>query len=141
RFNAKADDAAQTHFQGIPSTFAGGMVAATVWFVSSFDLTPPFPRLVGFAITSFFALLALLMVSTIPYPSTKAVKLDIRKAYPALVGISVFLVIVLLNHETMLFAIGVAYLLSGPVLWWRERHKVAAAPPPEHERESLTDVR
>jgi len=141
RFNAKADDTTQKHFQGIASTFAGGMVAATVWFVGSFDLAPPFSRPLGFAITSFFALLALLMVSTIPYPSLKAVKIEGRKAYPALVAILIFLVVVLLNHETMLFALGVAYLFSGPVLWWRERHKPEAEPATEHERESLPDVR
>jgi hypothetical protein len=39
----------------------------------------------------------------------------------------------------MLFALGVAYLLSGPVVWWRERHRVSPAAEPE--RESLTDVR
>jgi CDP-diacylglycerol--serine O-phosphatidyltransferase len=141
RFNAKADDTTQKHFQGIATTFAGGMVAATVWFVGSFDLAPPFPRPLGFAITSFFALLALLMVSTIPYPSLKVVKIEGRKAYPALVAILIFLVVVLLNHETMLFALGVAYLFSGPILWWHERHKVEPAAAAEHERESLTDVR
>ncbi|HTO52007.1 MAG TPA: CDP-diacylglycerol--serine O-phosphatidyltransferase [Myxococcota bacterium] len=141
RFNARADGpSAPKHFQGIASTFAGGMVAATVWFVSSFDLEPPFPRPLGIAITSFFALLALLMVSTIPYPSLKAVKIDFRRAYSALVGIAVLMVVVLLNHEKMLFAIGCAYLVSGPVLWWMERHKPKLEDAAERERESLSDV-
>jgi CDP-diacylglycerol---serine O-phosphatidyltransferase len=141
RFNARADGPnAPKHFQGIASTFAGGMVAATVWFVSSFDLEPPFSRPLGIAITSFFALLALLMVSTIPYPSIKAVKIEGRRAYPALVAILVFLVVVLLNHEKMLFAIGCAYLCSGPVLWWMERNKPKHEDSAERERESLPDV-
>jgi CDP-diacylglycerol---serine O-phosphatidyltransferase len=141
RFNAKADDPNQKHFQGIATTFAGGMVAATVWFVSSFDIAPPFPRPLGIAITSFFALLALLMVSTIPYPSIKNFKLEGRRAFPTLVAILVFLVVVLLNHETMLFALGVAYLCSGPVLWWVERHKPKTETAEDaRERESLGDV-
>jgi CDP-diacylglycerol--serine O-phosphatidyltransferase len=142
RFNAKVDDPNQKHFQGIATTFAGGMVAATVWFVGWFDIAPPFPRPLGIAITSFFALLALLMVSTIPYPSVKAIKIEGRRAYPALVAILVFLVLVLLNHELMLFALGIAYLISGPVLWWVERHKPKSeVAPAQTERESLGDVR
>jgi len=142
RFNAKVDDPNQKHFQGIATTFAGGMVAATVWFVGSFDIAPPFSRPLGIAITSFFALLALLMVSTIPYPSIKGLKIEGRRAYPTLVAILVFLVVVLLNHETMLFALGIAYLISGPVLWWVERNKPKTeAAPAQHERESLGDVR
>jgi len=140
RFNARVDDPNQKHFQGIATTFAGGMVAATVWFVGSFDLEPPFPRPLGIALTSFFALLALL-VSTIPYPSVKGIKIEGKRAFPTLVAILVFLVVVLLNHEKMLFALGLAYLISGPVLWWMERGKPKPVPAPEHERESLGDVR
>ena len=142
RFNAKVDGPEQKHFQGIATTFAGGMVAATVWFVGSFDIAPPFSRPLGMAITSFFALLALLMVSTIPYPSLKGLRIEGRRAYPTLVAILVFFVVVLLNHETMLFLLGIAYLISGPVLWWTERHKpkteLAVG---EREQESLGDVR
>jgi len=109
--------------------------------VGSFDLEPPFPRPLGIALTSFFALLALLMVSTIPYPSVKGIKIEGKRAFPTLVAILVFLVVVLLNHEKMLFALGLAYLISGPVLWWMERGKPKPVPAPEHERESLGDVR
>ncbi|MFI5317460.1 MAG: CDP-diacylglycerol--serine O-phosphatidyltransferase [Myxococcota bacterium] len=142
RFNAKVDDPNQKHFQGIATTFAGGMVAATVWFVGYFEVAPPFPRPLSIAITSFFALLALLMVSTIPYPSVKAIKIEGKSAYPTLVALLLFLVVVLLNHETMLFALGIAYLVSGPVLWWFERRKPRPeAAPAEHEQESLGNVR
>ena len=141
RFNARVDDPAQKHFQGIATTFAGGMVAATVWFVGSFDLEPPFARPLGIAITSFFALLALLMVSTIPYPSVKGIKIEGRRAFPTLVGILVFLVaVLLLNYEKMLFTLGLIYLSSGPVLWWIERGKPQPVAAPE-ERESVGDVR
>jgi len=142
RFNARADEPTTKHFQGIASTFAGGMVAATVWFVDWIGLAPPFPRPLGIAITSFFALLALLMVSTIPYPSIKAIKIEGPRGYPVLVALVVFLVIVLLNHEPMLFSLGILYLLSGPVVWWLERRKPAPAPiEAELNTESTHDVR
>jgi len=144
RFNARADDPTTKHFQGIASTFAGGMVAATVWFMGWLEIAPPFPRPLGIAITSFFALLALLMVSTIPYPSVKAIKIEGRRGYPVLVGLVVFLVVVLLNHEPMLFGLGILYVLSGPVVWWLERRKPKTAPTTldgELKTESTSDVR
>ena len=99
------------------------MVAVTVWIIGWVGYAPPFPRPLGVVITSFFALLALLMVSTIPYPSLKAVRIEGARGYPALVALIVFAVVVLLNHEPMLFGLGLAYVLSGPVVWWLERRK------------------
>ncbi len=127
RFNARADEPSTKYFQGIATTFAGGMVAATVWFITWVGFAPPFPRPLGIGITSFFALLALLMVSTIPYPSLKAVRIEGARGYPALVALIVFAIIVLLNHEWMLFGLGIAYVLSGPVVWWLERRTPAHA--------------
>jgi CDP-diacylglycerol--serine O-phosphatidyltransferase len=143
RFNARATDVVQKHFQGIATTFAGGMVAATVWFVEWLGYSPPFEKPLSMTITTFFALLALLMVSTIPYPSIKAVKIEGRRAYPMLVLILLTLVVVLLNHEVMLFGAGIAYLVSGPVLWWMERKNPKAEPetPGEPRQEHVGDVR
>ena len=144
RFNARATDVVQKHFQGIATTFAGGMVAATVWFVEWLGYSPPFEKPLSMTITTFFALLALLMVSTIPYPSIKAVKIEGRRAYPMLVLILLTLVVVLLNHEVMLFGAGIAYLISGPgavVDGTQEPEDGRAARPAEGEQESLGDVR
>jgi hypothetical protein len=53
------------------------------------------------------------------------------------------LVVVLLNHELMLFGAGIAYLASGPVLWWMERKNPKAEPetPGEPQQEQVGDVR
>jgi len=141
RFNARATDVVQKHFQGIATTFAGGMVAATVWFVEWLGYTPPFQRGLSMVVTTFFALLALLMVSTIPYPSIKGLKIEGRRAYPMLVVVVLALVVVLLNHEPMLFGAGIAYLVSGPVLWWMERKNPKAEPAEaEPKQEPMGDV-
>src|SRR5262245_21764238 len=144
RFNARATDTVQKHFQGIATTFAGGMVAATVWFVEWLGYSPPFAKPLSMMVTSFFALLALLMVSTIPYPSIKLIKIEGRRAYPMLVLILLSLVVGLLNHEPMLFGAGIAYLASGPVLWWMERKNPKPAEPhddaAEAEQEHVGDV-
>ena len=56
----------------------------------------------------------------------------------------VFIVVVLLNHEPMLFGLGILYLLSGPILWRLERSRAKSAPPAletEIPTESTGDVR
>ncbi|HET9039231.1 MAG TPA: hypothetical protein VFN40_03620, partial [Gemmatimonadales bacterium] len=60
------------------------------------------------------------------------------------VALIVFIVVVLVNHEPMLFGLGIAYLLSGPILWRLERNRAKSAPPAlesELETETPADVR
>jgi CDP-diacylglycerol--serine O-phosphatidyltransferase len=130
RFNVKTDGDPHAHFQGIATTFAGNMVAATVWFVGWLGIAPPFSRPVGFLITSGFVGLAILMVSTVPYPSIKSFKIEGPRALPTLGALLIALVLVLLNYEVLLFAAGLVYLCSGPVLWWRLRNAPLPESPP-----------
>ena len=117
RFNVKAAQGDLSWYQGVPSTFAGGMIAATVWFVTWIGYAPPFGRPVGTLLTTLFVALALLMVSTLPYPSLKLVRTDGRRAYPTLVAVLLLTIALLLNHEWMFFALGLAFIVSGPLIW------------------------
>ncbi len=142
RFNVKAARAGdQRHYEGLPSTFAGGFVAVMVWFVTWVDLEPPFAPALGMLITGSFALLALLMVSPVPYPSLKMIKIEGKLAYPTLVAIVLFTVAILLNHEPMMFGLGITFLLSGPVYWLILRRRERASPLEETPRETGSDVR
>ncbi len=68
------------------------------------------------------ALLALLMVSPIPYRSFK--EIDFRHSYGTLVLVVVTLVLVGIQWDVSLFAVGLVYTISGPVEWiWRWRTK------------------
>ena len=142
RFNVAQQDREQTRYQGLPSTFAGGMVAVTVWFMEWAEIGPPLPRGLGLAVTVGFAALALLMVSSIPYPSLKSVRVGRRYGFQLLAATAVGGVVVLLHHEPVLFTLGILYLLSGPTLWILESrtHKApaeeAADPPPSTESHS-----
>ena len=54
-----------------------------------------------------------------------------------------FLIVVLLNHEPMLFSLGILYLLTGPIVWQLERSRAKSAPPAldtESPSESTRDV-
>jgi CDP-diacylglycerol--serine O-phosphatidyltransferase len=131
RFNVKAAQGDSAWYQGVPSTFAGGMIAATVWFVTWIGYAPPFERPIGTLLTTLFAALALLMVSTIPYPSLKLVKVEGRRAYPTLVAVLLLAIALLLNHEWMFFALGLGFILSGPAIWvYRRRKGAPEAPAP-----------
>ena len=138
RFNVHQQVEESTRYQGIPSTFAGAMVAALVWFVGWLGFESPLPRAIGVTATIGFTALALLMVSPIPYFSLKAVKIDRRNAYPVFVALVFAVVIVLLYPEPVLFGLGISYLLSGPILWLagsRLRARSAALGPAEQSEE------
>ena len=121
RFNVQQHVEERGRYQGLPSTFAGGMTAVFVWFVGWVGLEPPFSTPVGLLITISFVSLALLMVSSVPYPSTKSLPISGREAFPILVGIVLAIVLLLLYGDPAFFAIGVTYVLSGPLLWMSER--------------------
>jgi CDP-diacylglycerol--serine O-phosphatidyltransferase len=106
-------------FEGMPSPAAASMVAATQWFVS-------FLREEGrviidvpeWLVAASVVALGLLMVSPIPYRSNK--ELDLRHSYGTLVLVVIALLLVIQEPSVTLFAIGVAYVCSGPVAWvWR----------------------
>ncbi len=128
----------QGRFEGLPSPAAAGMVASTQWFDTflrgqGYDVNLP-PLVIGSGLAS----LALLMVSAVPYRSFK--EIDLRHRFRTLVLIIVALAVVVQEPSLWLFAIGVAYVTSGPAEWaWRSlagRHlEPAAEPEPIASRE------
>jgi phosphatidylserine synthase len=76
------------------------------------------------------------MVSPIPYRSNK--ELHLRQSFGTLVLVVIALLLVIVEHSVTLFAIGVAYVLSGPVEWVWRRHtgqlleELPAAPGPAY---------
>jgi len=117
RFNVQKHQEESVHFQGIATTVAGGSVAVMVWFVGWLGLQPPFAAPIGSAITAAFTMLALLMVSSVPYPSWRSLPVSGRAAFPTLVGLVLGIVLLILYNEPAFFAIVCIYLVSGPILW------------------------
>jgi len=117
RFNV-APSRYHGRFEGMPSPAAAGMVASTQWFVSflrehGIAVDVPAPLIAAGA-----AALGLLMVSSIPYRSFK--EIDLRHSYGTLVIVVFAVALVIQEPSLTLFAIGLAYALSGPVEWvWR----------------------
>jgi CDP-diacylglycerol--serine O-phosphatidyltransferase len=128
RFNVQTSPAAKGRYGGLPSTMAGGFVAVTVWFVNWLGLGPPLPPAVGLAFTAGVVGLALLMVSSVPYPSIGSLRIPGRHGFSTLVAFTIGVVVILLYQEPVLFAIGLIYILAGPALWLRDHRARAQRP-------------
>ena len=108
-------------FEGMPSPAAALVIATTQWFVSFLReqgrVIVDVPEwLVALSVVG----VGLMMVSPIPYRSFK--ELDLRHSFGTLVLVVIAFLLVLIEHSVTLFAICVAYLLSGPVDWLWRRH-------------------
>ncbi|MCS5637184.1 MAG: CDP-diacylglycerol--serine O-phosphatidyltransferase [Myxococcota bacterium] len=107
-------------FDGLPTPAAAGMVVSTVWFAGFLQQNgwgfalPPFLAAAGLVV------LGLLMVSPIPYRSFKEV--NVRGSYTATVLMVILTLVLIIEPGVSFFAVGLAYVLSGPVgAWWRRR--------------------
>jgi CDP-diacylglycerol--serine O-phosphatidyltransferase len=140
RYNVQQHAEERENYQGLPSTFAGGMTAVLVWFVGWLGFDPPFPAWLGFTITLAFVALALLMVSSVPYLSTRVLPVRGRHAFTTLIGAVLGIVLLVLYGDPAFFAIGVTYIVSGPIVWLASRRHKAVPQPAEPSPGESTDV-
>jgi CDP-diacylglycerol--serine O-phosphatidyltransferase len=117
RFNIEQAGRAKTHFHGLPSPAAGGVLASYYWF----SQTPlynetiigdlPWHGLLRYLMAG----LALLMVSDVPYPAWPTFSIrTLRGALGLLLFVSLALGLVFLPRE-FFFPVGMLYVLYGLV--------------------------
>jgi len=116
RFNLQADSAQPTHyFTGLPIPAAAGTVAMWTWAAT--DLSVPLsvrPATVAAAMI----VTALLMVSTIRYPSFKHVRLSLAaRAGILLLVASVVVAAVRTHTSAVLLGVALTYVVLGPAGW------------------------
>ena len=125
RFNVNTEVVDKRYFQGLPSPAAAALVAGFVWIVDNFDLQRT-EWLFGLAAAvTLFA--AVTMVTSVPFYSFKDI--NFRRSVPfwAVLVIVLGLMFVSVSPPVVLFALFVAYALSGYVLWvWKFRKSRSA---------------
>jgi len=117
RFNITSDHKGKPsqHFQGLPIPAACGLVTSFIWVSLDLELSLGL-RLFGVISTMLSS--ALLMVSTIPYPSFKRVRWGLWNAILFLTLVGVLVVLAVKTKTSIcLFVVALIYALSGPLLW------------------------
>jgi len=120
RFNIQQSTGSRDHFTGLPIPMAAGALATTVLLTRGALEMDKAPEV---AILMMVYILALLMVSNIPYRNFKYIDTKKRRSFHLFFGIlSVFFIAALAPHH-VLFAMAALYTLHGPVeaaLAWRK---------------------
>ena len=113
RFNAHASKN-ERYFEGLPCPMAAAVLASGIWALLSYDVTNT-PIIV--AVTVIMLLLALSMVSTLPYRSFK--DLDLRNRVPFVVVLVLVAAFVLVSFDppSVLSVLSLVFFLSGPIAW------------------------
>lgn len=114
RFNVQATNVEKKNFQGIPIPSAAGCLISYVIFHDHY-LTGKGP-FQGVLVLLLTFLLALLMVSNVPYKSFKVKSRNAQAPFFGLVIAIAVIFIISAAPELMLFAIGITYLMSGIVM-------------------------
>jgi CDP-diacylglycerol--serine O-phosphatidyltransferase len=112
RFNTHAGTASSEYFTGLPIPSAAGMNAAIVLICARLSLGG---HALNMAILVMLYVLSFLMVSTVKYNSFKKAELFKKMNFNLLVVVILVIIFVAAEPEITLFAIGITYLLSGPV--------------------------
>jgi CDP-diacylglycerol--serine O-phosphatidyltransferase len=123
RFNTNLGKVDKRYFQGLPSPAAAALVAGFVWIVNDLNISGEDVRWYAFALTLFAGIT---MVSTVPYWSGKDINLRRSVPFIALPAIVLGYALVSSYPPGVLFALFLAYSLSGYVAaaWaWRARRK------------------
>jgi len=114
RFNIQGDETPKDRFIGLPIPPAAGLLATTVLLTRGALEVEKAPAIL-IMITIY--ILALLMVSSIPYHNFKHLDLSRRKPFHIFIGVILIVFIVAQFPHYLLFAMATVYTLHGPALW------------------------
>ncbi len=124
RFNVQVETASKKYFVGLPIPGGASMIAASVLFMSHWNIAVH-SSLIGLVLLVMTFILGFFMVSTMPFNSFKEV--EFIKARPSFVmfGVILLVSIVAVTPAFMLFSLLTIYAVSGPVRWaaWKIQGK------------------
>lgn len=118
RFNVNTGVVDKRYFQGLPSPAAAALVAGAIWLSGEIELDPALLAWPMFALTLY---VGLTMVTNVPFYSFKDMHLKKSVPFAAIVAIALGIAVVNIHPPTVLFALFMAYGLSGYALYgWRK---------------------
>ena len=106
-------------FVGLPVPAAAGTVAALVLFLLSLSDADKSLKSWALALPPLMFLIALLMVSTVRYPSAKNVDMQTQTRLRSFVGFLIFVMLLLLYKEVALLVACLGYIFFGLIRHWR----------------------
>jgi CDP-diacylglycerol---serine O-phosphatidyltransferase len=114
RFNVQSVGSGKgNYFTGLPIPAAAGMVATTIIFCFHMEIADK--AVLSILFIGMIYVLAFFMVSTIRFQSFKQFDFRSRKPFNAVILAILLIYIVASEPQIMLFAMGLTYVLSGPL--------------------------
>ena len=117
RFNVQTATADKSRFVGLPIPGAAVMIASLVLAYSYFELDSP--RTLCAVMVPITLALGGLMISRVPYPSFKTMKLEGRAQVELVIMMMVVAAMLFAMPQLTAFLLSAAYVLSGPTLMIR----------------------
>jgi len=114
RFNTTLDIVDRGYFMGLPVPVASATLASLVFMYNYLGKWGLPDKHIALLLITY--LLAVLMVSTLPYPSFKKLRLHKRQPIWALVVAIVFMQVLVAQYELVLFCAAVVYVAVGPTI-------------------------
>lgn len=114
RFNVQTATADKNRFVGLPIPGAALMIATTALAYSYFEFESP--RTLCTLMVPVTLALGGLMISRVPYPSFKAMKLEKRAQVELVITMMVIAAMLFAMPQLTAFMLSAAYVLSGPAL-------------------------
>ena len=116
RFNSQPETD-QQWFKGLPCPSSAALLAALLWNAEQWPMA--FFDSVEWVVVLMVLMLtlAILMVSSVPYPSFKDIGDKGKVSFKMILGIALLMVLLFLETAPALLVLFAIYVISGPVLW------------------------
>ncbi|MGO9314963.1 MAG: CDP-diacylglycerol--serine O-phosphatidyltransferase [Syntrophobacteraceae bacterium] len=116
RFNVQVETTSKKYFTGLPIPGGAAMIAATVLFLSHWNISVH-GSLISLVLMVMTFVLGFFMISTMPYNSFKDIEFIMARPSFVMFGVIVLVTIIAVTPPFMLFLLLAIYTASGPVRW------------------------
>lgn len=128
RFNTQVGSVDKSHFVGLSSPPAAGLIAGIVWVGHEAEVGPELTVLA--AVITLLA--ALLMVSNVKYFSFKSIDFKGRVPFVAILAVVALFTLFAIQPDMVLLGMAAVYGASGPLMWaWRRKQMAKKTSEPD----------